>query len=212
MCYALADQHTLRAGLEMLVGAAAGDPSPGPPVVCLHSFPESHGIVSQRHKSLGREISGNPVILGLSQGGVSGGHQDSRITAWPVGPVEVSRHIVTRETFENDLLNRVQLVLETAGNAGVQRSPVAWQPAQDLQQRGSNPLLAALGIVNGPDPRNFVFTLFQLLLGDAIHPAQKSVRRRLSRESKRTEHRRRKQRTGSNTEVHRHLAPVFNRR
>ena len=88
------------------------------------------------------------------------------------GQVQVGRDIKLGETLEDDFLDGVARTVDPSRHARIQRPTVVREPTQQLQNFGAHLRLASLRFGHGVDFCQRGLTIGELLLRDAVHPAE----------------------------------------
>jgi hypothetical protein len=93
----------------------------------LFSFALPDWIVGEGYEAFHRQVGRDELRFGLSLLSVARWQKNCGIAARLIGPVQVGSDIKAGQTLENHFLDRVELILDTASDSGIQRPIVVWQ-------------------------------------------------------------------------------------
>ena len=89
--------------------------------------------------------------------------------------IEIRRHIVVGQAFEDHLLERVDRICQPPRHARVQRTAILGQSTDQREDLRAHLRLPGLGLRLGPNRRNRCVPAIELLLRDPVHPLQQRI-------------------------------------
>ena len=132
-------------------------------------------IVGESDEPLRRKVRSNNLRFGFAFLRVAGWHKDRGVPSGDVWSVEVGGDVESRETFEDDLLDRVRAALKPAGDARIERTTKGWQTSDNLGQLAADHRLATVRIIPCANLGDRAFAAVKLLLCDPVEPGEKRI-------------------------------------